>query len=267
MLSLNFSVPGRAASDTFWPFNLFPPPAWSAANPDASVSSAAVPTVGTITSRYFVFTNFSNPIVLPGPGSSVTHENASTTFNSESSLDGGATWAPYSGIGATSLIFRNTNDTTGIRRFEVEITSHSIPVDGAYGAATVRESPTLASLGELVVTATNGGFLYRGFVDVILEVSVDDGANWFAMAPAAHMEFSGPAGAPAVVSISKADTTITMCWQTEASGEYQLQRTGALGGTNWTNVGSPQPGDGSELCAVDDFSPATNQFYRVQLLP
>ena len=267
LLFLHLSLPVRAAQETFWPFNLFPPPAWSLANPDASASSAGVPTVGTITSRYFVFTNFSAPLVLPGPGSSATLASASTTFNSESSLDGGATWAAYTGVGATSLTLRNTNDTADVRRFEIEFTSENIAVNGAYGAATVRESPALASLGELVVTATNGGFLYRGFADIVLEVSVDDGANWFPMSPAARLGFSGPAGAPAVISISRVDTTLTVCWRTEVIGEYQLQRTDALGGSDWTDVDSTQVGNGSEVCVTDEFSAATNQFYRVRLLP
>jgi hypothetical protein len=69
------------------------------------------------------------------------------------------------------------------------------------------------------------------------------------------------------MSIAKSNTTVTICWRTEASGQYQLQRASTLGGTNWTNVGSPQAGNGSGVCVIEALSAATNQFYRVQLLP
>lgn len=267
LMSLNSAVPVRAAQETFWPFNLFPPPAWSLSYTDASSVSVSVPTVGTITSRHFVLSTFSDPTTLPALGTSAVYNNASTRLDSETSLDGGANWTPYTGSGGITLTLRHTNDLTGVRMFEVELSSQNIPVVGAYGAAMVRESPTLASLGQLVVTATNGGFFYRGFVNFFLEVSVDNGANWFAASPAAYLEWSGPAGTPATLSISRSSTTVTVCWRTEASGQYQLQKISALGGANWTDVGSPQAGTGSEVCVPDTFNAATNQFYRVQLSP
>ena len=261
------AVPAWAAQEMFWPFNLFPPPASSLSYTNDATTSVAVPGVGTITSRHVELSTFINPILLPGLSNSAVYNNASTRFDSESSLDGGASWAAYTGSGVTSLTLRHTNDVAGVRRFEMELSSQVIPVNGAYGAATVRESPTLVSRGELVVTATNGGFFYRGFVNAFLEVSVDNGANWFALSPAAYVELSGAAGTPASLSLSKSNTTVTICWRTEAGGQYQLQRTGALGGTNWTNVGSPQAGNGSEVCVVEMFSAATNRFYRLQLSP
>jgi len=266
-MSLGLAVPARSAQETFWPFSLFPPTAWSLSYTDASTISATVPGVGTITTRHAKFSDFSNPLVLPGLSNSAVYNNASTRFDTESSLDGGASWAAYLGVGAASLTLTQTNDDAGVRRFEMELSSQSIPVNGAYGAATVRESPTVASLGELVVTATNGGFFYRGFVNFYLEVSVDNGASWYAFSPAAYVELSGPAGAPASVSIAKSNMTVTICWRTEAIGQYQLQRTGALGGTNWVNVGSPQAGNGSEVCVIEALGAGTNQFYRVQLSP
>jgi hypothetical protein len=267
VLSPILAVPTRAAQEVFWPFSLFPPPAWSLSYTDASTISVAVPGVGTITTRYARLSDFSNPIILPGLSSSAVYNNASTRFDTESSLDGGANWAPYVGFGATSLTLTQTNDATGVRRFEMELSSQNIPVNGSFGAATVRESPTVASLGELVVTATNGGFSYRGFVNFNLEVSVDNGASWYAFSPAAYVELSGPAGVPANLSIERFDLTLTICWRTEALGQYQLQSTSALGGTNWVNVGSPQAGNGSQVCVMDALSLVTNQFYRLQLSP
>jgi hypothetical protein len=267
IMSLGPLVPARAAQEIFWPFNSFPPPGSRLSYTDESDGSATVPGVGVITTRHIALSTYSNPIILPGLSNSVVYNNASTRFDSESSLDGGANWAPYLGFGATSLTLRQTNETGSVRRFEMELSSQNIPVNGAYGAATVRESAALASLGELVVTATNGGFFYRGFVTFNLEVSVDNGASWFAFSPATYVELSGVAGAPARLSISRSNATVTICWRTEASGQYQLQRTGALGGANWVKVGLPQAGDGSEVCVIETLGTATNQFYRLQLSP
>ena len=266
-LSGGATVPAPAAQETFWSFNLFPPPASSLSYTNDATTSVTVAGVGTITSRHVELSAFINPIILPGLSNSVVYDNASTRFDSESSLDGGATWAAYSGFGATSLTLRHTNAVGGVRQFEMELSSGAIPVTGAYGPASVRESPTLASRGELVVTATNGGFFYRGFVNAFLEVSVDNGANWAALSPAAYLELSGAAGSPASLSLSKSNTTVTICWRTETGGQYQLQKTGALGGTSWTNVGAPQSGNGSVVCVVETISAVTNQFYRLQLSP
>jgi hypothetical protein len=41
----------------------------------------------------------------------------------------------------------------------------------------------------------------------------------------------------------------------------------ALGGTNWVNVGAAEAGNGSEVCVIETFSAATDQFYRLQLSP
>ena len=266
IISLASAIPARAAQETFWLFNSFPLPASSLSYVDASPVSGPVPGVGTITSRHVALTNFSNPIVLPELSNSAVYNNASTRFDSESSLDGGATWAAYLGFGPTSLTLRHTNEAAGVRRFEMELTSQDIPVNGSYGAATVRESSTLASLGELVVTATNGGLFYRGFVNVHLEVSVDNGASWYPLAPAAYLELRGISGTPVSLSISKTDTTVMICWRTVAGGEYQLQSNSALGGNDWVDVGLPLSGEG-EACVVESLSAETSQFYRLKLSP
>jgi hypothetical protein len=266
IISLASTISTRAAQEAFSLFNSFPSPASGLSYTDASPVSGPVPGVGTITSRHVALTNFSAPILLPGLSNSAGYNNANTRFDSESSLDGGATWAPYLGFGPTSLTLRHTNEAAGVRRFEMELTSQDIPVNGSYGAATVRESATLASLGELVVTATNGGLFYRGFVNVHLEVSVDSGASWYPLAPASYLELSGISGSPVSLSISKSETAVTICWQTVTGGEYQLQKTDALGGNDWVDVGLPLAGEG-EACVVETLSVETNQFYRLKLSP
>src|SRR6185436_2909472 len=117
-----------------------------------------VPTVGTIYSRNFSLTNLSNPIVLPALDVSTNYMLANATMNLQSSLNGGASYTPYTGVGSIDLLLRQTNSAAGTRRFETEMLSLNMPLNGQPGYA-LRESPTLASRGELVAASTNGGFL------------------------------------------------------------------------------------------------------------
>lgn len=259
--------PARAAQQSFWPFNLFPAPGASLTYTSAVSASASVPTVGVITSRHFRLSNFTGPITLPGPGATVTHDNAATIFDSETSLDGGANWAPYTGSGATRLTLRHTNEVEGVRWFELELSTQDIPVNGSYGAATVRESPIQASRGVLTVTATNGGLLYSGNIDFHVEVSVDNGATWYPFSAPAYLEYTAPPGTPARLSMSRAGGTVTFCWQTEAIGQYQLQATDWLDGQNWYDLGGPVNGTGGQVCLAEAFEAGTNMYYRVELRP
>ena len=257
-----------AAQQTFWPFNSFPPTPWSLSSTDSTTTAASVPGVGTITSRRFVITNFSNPTALPSFGNETIYNNASTRMDFETSLDGGANWLPYTGSGAMSIRVNYADGPPALRLFLLEVLSLDVPVNGSAGAAVVRESPTLPSTGQLIVTSTNGGNFFSGYVNLALEVSVNNGVNWFASSPAVYVELRGPAGIPSTMSITKSSATqVTICWSTQTGGDYQLQRKGSLNETNWTNVGVSQAGTGATICLSDTLDATSNQFYRVQLSP
>jgi hypothetical protein len=119
----------------------------------------------------------------------------------------------------------------------------------------------------LTVTATNGGLLYSGHLDFHVEVSVDDGATWYAFSAPAYVEYSAPPGTPARLSMSRTASTVTFCWQTEAIGQYQLQATDWLDGQNWYDLGGPVNGTGGQVCLTEAFEAGTNMFYRVDLRP
>jgi hypothetical protein len=131
-----------------------------------------------------------------------------------------------------------------------------------------RESALQASLGQLVVTATNGGYFFSSVVDVSLEMGQNFGAFWSPGSNPAHLELSGPAGVPAVLSVSRTSASEAMiCWSTQTNGQYQLQRKGSVTGGTWTSVGALLPGTSSNLCVIEAIAPGINQFYRVQLSP
>jgi hypothetical protein len=165
------------------------------------------------------------------------------------------------------MTVQQTNSSGDTRQFALEIVALNMTVNGAYGPAFVRESPTVASAGQLTATQTNGGYLISGFLNLNLEVSVDGGGTWYLSSPPVYLELSGPPGTPAILSVARAnETNVMICWSTQAGGNYQLQRKESVSQTNWTNVGTAQAG-GSTLCVNDTLSAASNGFYRVQLSP
>jgi hypothetical protein len=272
MLSLCNVLTGRAAQEVFWPFNSFPPPAWRFA-------STTVPTTqwniqGQLSLvRNLVITNLSNPIILPALGDSITN-NASVRMDCEISHDFGMSWQPYSGEGDMSLVLSHTNDSTGVRMFGTEIYGLHIVLGGPPGPGggpnlvIIQESLFEGSLGQLVVTPTNGGYFLSSFVDLRLERGLSFGGPWFPGMPPAHVELSGPAGVPAVLSVSRVNATdAKICWSTQTDGQYQLQRKNSIAGGTWTDVGAALAGTSSNVCVVEAIDPGTNQFYRVQLSP
>lgn len=72
-----------------------------------------------------------------------------------------------------TIVFGKIGNTTGT--FQTEM----LQLDLTGGGIMVRESPTLASLGETTITDLGGG-TYRidSFFDIFTELSLDDGTTW-----------------------------------------------------------------------------------------
>ena len=97
-------------------------------------------------------------------------------------LEGPSEWIAYNKVG----------NVTGI--FDVEIISMEL-----FGEATVpllgpvpillRESPTLPSMGQTMITDIGGGLYHiDSFFDVFAEVSIDGGQTWMAATDSVHIE-------------------------------------------------------------------------------
>jgi hypothetical protein len=85
---------------------------------------------------------------------------------------------PANGSGpSTWVAFGKAGNTTGT--FNTEMLSMNLSGTSPFGPFMIRESPTLASLGQTSITDIGGG-LYRidSFFDVFTELSIDGGQTW-----------------------------------------------------------------------------------------
>jgi len=75
----------------------------------------------------------------------------------------------------------------------------------------------------------------------------------------------GVASGPPTVTIQVSQVQI--CWNTESNKTYQLQYSSSPGMNTWTNLGSPNPGNGSTSCVLDSTLEHPRRFYRVVTVP
>ena len=69
-----------------------------------------------------------------------------------------------------------------------------------------------------------------------------------------------------ILSSARSGTNFSVTVAGHAGHSYQLQRTGALGGT-WTNIGSAVSGGGETLVLTDSGALGSRLFYRVAIIP
>ena len=151
----------------------------------------------------------------------------------------------------------------------IELLSFSGTATSAFGAFSIRESPTNSSSGETLLVPTNGGYLISGFLNVRWMLSFNGGISYRPANASAYLELSGPPGqtAPSLRITSPEAGSIQVCWPTQINRQYQLQSINALGPTNWTNLGAPVPGSGTNVCASDSIPAGVSRFYRVVIRP
>ena len=115
----------------------------------------------------------------PPPGGSQI-ENFGSTVSGQVSLNGGATFTPFS-VPATSSVQVNSRaaqDTSSTRFFDTEMLSLNLSGGTLPPGLMVRESPSKASLGRTSVRTTADGYRISSFFDIFTEVSLDGGNTW-----------------------------------------------------------------------------------------
>jgi len=65
----------------------------------------------------------------------------------------------------------------------------------------LRESPTLPSLGQSIVTPVEGGFQVDSFFDVFTELSIDGGQSWIPSNGPTRLEIDAPEPSAAVLGL------------------------------------------------------------------
>jgi autotransporter-associated beta strand protein len=115
----------------------------------------------------------------PPPGGSQT-ENFGSTVGGMISMDGGASFQPFSAPAsvAVQVNSRPDEDNGSTRFFDTEMLALSLSGGNLPGGVMVRESPSKASLGRTSIRTTSTGYKVDSFFDVFTEVSLDGGATW-----------------------------------------------------------------------------------------
>lgn len=115
----------------------------------------------------------------PAPGGS-TNESFGSTVSGQVSLNGGASFQPFSAPASVSVqvVSRADQDTGATRFFDTEMLSLNLSGGNLPAGLMVRESPSKASLGRTSVRTDVGDYKISSFFDVFTEVSLDGGATW-----------------------------------------------------------------------------------------
>ena len=109
------------------------------------------------------------------------------------SQNGGATFSPATGTAHGVIRMRPpVGPTIETEMLQLQLSGGSLPP-----GVQVRESPTLASTGQMTVTPTQGGYRIDSFFDIFTELSVDGGQTWTPAAEgSSHMTISQDRATP-----------------------------------------------------------------------
>lgn len=138
--------------------------------------------------------------VMPPPttkGANVTN-TFTCTWEMEISSDGGQTFTPVTATAETTVRLEFAYSSGGDDVYSGETLSLAAqPLPWLM----IRESPTLASLGQTTINYTGNGDMIDSFFDIYTEVSIDSGETWWPAADATRLRLKpDPALIPTVVS-------------------------------------------------------------------
>ena len=140
----------------------------------------------------------------PSPGGELSHAFGSRA-EMEVSLDGGLTWIPFVADALVKVHIANSGPDGSDTLFATEMQALDISGGTLPPGVMVRESPTLASLGETRIEAVAGGYMIDSFFDIYTEVSVDGGLHWSEGLEVCSMELKAD---PALVTPASAPRTV-----------------------------------------------------------
>ncbi|MGA2798547.1 MAG: PEP-CTERM sorting domain-containing protein, partial [Thermoguttaceae bacterium] len=113
----------------------------------------------------------------PEPGMTTTHTFGSQV-EGEVSFSGGS-MQPFSTSGPTTVQITGEYGSGNPSYYDTEMLSMNLSGGTLPAGVLIRESPTLASTGETIITDIGGGmYQIESFFDVFTELSVDDGNSW-----------------------------------------------------------------------------------------
>ena len=179
----------------------------------------------TIFVRNFVHTNLTNPIQPPPPNGNATYFSPNTLVTFDFSV-GGQGWNSGAATGPVSISIHNSSGTGSTSTYDTEMTQLSLTGIGTAQGLQIRESPTLASLGQHTIRPDPRGVRVSSVFDVFLEVSTDGGVNWIPANRSIRMEASAPPAAPNSIYVTHTGTSVKLNWL----GTFQLQSASSVTG-------------------------------------
>jgi hypothetical protein len=137
----------------------------------------------------------------PPPGAGQT-ENFGSMVDGLISLNGGATFTPFSAPANVSISVQSRSDLDqgATRFFDTEMLSMNLAGGTLPAGVMVRESPTKASLGKTSVRTASDDYRISSFFDIFTEVSLDNGKTWSTMVSSSATVSMIPHGPPPVCS-------------------------------------------------------------------
>ena len=113
----------------------------------------------------------------PPPGGSQV-ESTGSTVEGQVSMNGGASFSPFSAPAAMQVQVSSTMDAGNTRYFNTEMLALNISGGSLPGGIMVRESPSKQSLGRTSVRTDAADYKVSSFFDIFTEVSLDGGQTW-----------------------------------------------------------------------------------------
>ncbi|MGA1979506.1 MAG: dockerin type I domain-containing protein [Sedimentisphaerales bacterium] len=154
--------------------------------------------------RNFSSRQFTQSIPPPPSGAPVT-----VSFNSkiemEISFDGGSTYWPIKANAANTMWIQYQSSSGGEDIYKTEMLQLDISGGDLPSGVMIRESPTLASIGQIHIKPVAGGYMIDSFFDIFTEISTDFGGSWMPSSGSGRLElkvdpaFYPPVAAPRTV--------------------------------------------------------------------
>lgn len=142
--------------------------------------------------RNFSLQSFSDCYVLPAIiGQPETHTYSSTA-SFEISSDGGNSWTPIQSPASVTMQITKTDEDPVQSYYSTEILDMNISGTSVPEGVMIRESPTLASTGELIVQQGSEEYTISSFFDVFTELSSNGGQTWNVAVIPININLYGP---------------------------------------------------------------------------